>query len=106
MLALWQASGPLGVGAIGDLLNLDSGTLTPLLKRLQQLDLVDRKRDPDDERRVVVSLTERGRMKNDAAGIPARISEQYDIDGSTAQGLIRDLTKIVESLTVHGSTFR
>jgi DNA-binding MarR family transcriptional regulator len=104
MLVLWEAPEPLGVGAIGDLLNLDSGTLTPLLKRLQQLDLVDRTRDPDDERRVVVSLTERGRaLQKNAADVPARILQQYDIDGSTAQGLIYDLTKIVESLLLHGT---
>jgi DNA-binding MarR family transcriptional regulator len=99
-----QAPEPLGVGAIGDLLNLDSGTLTPLLKRLQQLDLVNRTRDPDDQRRVVVTLTERGRqLQKNAADVPARILREYDIDGSTAQGLIRDLTKIVESLTLHGT---
>jgi DNA-binding MarR family transcriptional regulator len=107
MLVLWEAPEPLGVGKIGDLLNLDSGTLTPLLKRLQQLDLVDRARDPADERRVVVSLTERGRqLQKDAADIPARIFRQYDIDGSTARGLIRELTKISESLNLHSSASR
>ncbi len=107
MLVLWEASEPLGVGAIGDLLSLDSGTLTPLLKRLQQLELVDRTRDPDDERRVVVSLTERGRqLRLQAAEIPSRIFRNYDIDGPTAQGLIRDLTHIVESLELHSNTSR
>lgn len=106
MLVLWEAPEPLGVGAIGQLLSLDSGTLTPLLKRLQQLDLVNRTRDAEDERRVVVSLTVRGKqLKKNAADIPARIFQQYDIDGLTAQGLIRDLTKIVESLNLHGNAF-
>ena len=104
MLVLWEAPEPLAVGAIGDLLSLDSGTLTPLLKRLQQLDLVNRTRDPNDERRVVVSLTEQGnQLREKAADIPARISQQYDIDGPTAQALIRDLTKIVESLHLRGN---
>jgi MarR family transcriptional regulator, organic hydroperoxide resistance regulator len=106
MLVLWEAAEPLGVGAIGDQLGLDSGTLTPLLKRLQQLGLVDRTRDPEDERRVVVSLTGQGRqLQQRAAEIPARIFQQYDIDGPTAQGLIRDLTHIVESLELHSNAF-
>lgn len=107
MLVLWEAPEPLGVGAIGDQLNLDSGTLTPLLKRLQQLDLVDRTRDPRDERRVVVSLTERGRrLQEKAAGIPARIFQQYDINRGTAQELIRELKTIVASLQLHGNAFQ
>ena len=99
MLTLWESQEPLAVGDIGARLHLDSGTLTPLLKRLEDLGLVDRARDPDDERRVLVSLTERGAaMRDDAAGIPARLLQRYGIDVSTARALIRDLTGIVESL--------
>ncbi|KPC52639.1 MarR family winged helix-turn-helix transcriptional regulator [Amantichitinum ursilacus] len=73
LMALWQ-NAPQSVGELGRLLHLDSGTLTPLLKRMQQNDLVTRERDPDDERRVVINLTARAReMKTQAASIPARL---------------------------------
>lgn len=73
LLVLWERDG-LGVSEIGARLFLDSGTLTPLLKRLEAQGLVDRSRDPEDERRVVVRLTDAGRvLKQDAAGIPACI---------------------------------
>lgn len=73
LLVLWERDG-LGVSEIGARLFLDSGTLTPLLKRLEAQGLVDRSRDPEDERRVMVRLTDAGRaLKQDAAGIPACI---------------------------------
>lgn len=59
MMALWETS-PLSVRELGDRLHLDSGTLTPLLKRLEAEQLVRRSRDPDDERKLQVSLTEAG----------------------------------------------
>jgi DNA-binding MarR family transcriptional regulator len=64
----------LTVSDIGERLYLDSGTLTPLLKRLEVQGLVDRSRDPQDERRVVIRLTAEARaLKELAAGIPACI---------------------------------
>lgn len=60
MLVLWQHDG-LGVGEIGERLALDSGTLTPLLKRLEQAGLLTRLRDAADERRVRVALSAEGR---------------------------------------------
>ena len=60
MLVLWEAD-DLTVGALGERLFLDSGTLTPLLKRLEALGHVERRRDPADERQVRVRLTESGR---------------------------------------------
>jgi DNA-binding MarR family transcriptional regulator len=59
MIALWEDDDQ-PVKAIGDRLGLDSGTLSPLLKRLEQNGLVLRKRDRDDERLVRISLTEKG----------------------------------------------
>ena len=56
MLVLWDES-PLSVGELGQGLHLDSGTLTPLLKRMEKSGLVLRERDTDDERRVLISLT-------------------------------------------------
>ncbi|MBL7499563.1 MarR family transcriptional regulator [Frankia sp. CNm7] len=100
MLVLWEASEPLTVGDIGARLHLDSGTLTPLLKRLEDLGLADRTRDRADERRVLVSLTERGRaLRADAAGIPERIFRRYGLDIAAAQRLVRELTEITGALT-------
>ena len=73
LLVLWEKDG-LAVSDLGERLFLDSGTLTPLLKRLQAQGLVDRSRDPQDERRVVIRLTDEGRaLKEKAAAIPACI---------------------------------
>jgi len=60
MLVLWEGDG-LTVSEIGERLRLDSGTLTPLLKRLEGLGYVTRRRSLEDERRVLVSLTDQGR---------------------------------------------
>lgn len=71
MLALWEEDGPM-VSALGERLSLDSGTLTPLLKRLEANGLVARVRDVADERRVHITLTAAGRkLKGRAAGVPA-----------------------------------
>ena len=70
MLALWEQDGPM-VSALGERLSLDSGTLTPLLKRLEAGGLVARVRDVADERRVHISLTAAGRrLKGRAAQVP------------------------------------
>lgn len=70
MLVLWESDG-LMVSELGQRLSLDSGTLTPLLKRLESTGLVARIRDVADERRVHVSLTAAGRkLKTRAASVP------------------------------------
>ncbi|MCA3241256.1 MAG: MarR family transcriptional regulator [Rubrivivax sp.] len=74
MLVLWERDG-LGVGEIGERLALDSGTLTPLLKRLEQAGLVLRLRDADDERRVRVALSATGRaLRSHAEAVPQAIA--------------------------------
>jgi MarR family transcriptional regulator, organic hydroperoxide resistance regulator len=99
MLVLWESAEPMAVREIGARLHLDSGTLTPLLKRLEELGLVNRMRDSLDERRVLISLTEQGaEMRAQAADIPAEVFRLYDLDAVTARALIRDLTKIVDTL--------
>ncbi len=73
MLALWEGDA-LPVSALGERLSLDSGTLTPLLKRLEAAGLVLRTRDRQDERRVRITLTEAGRkLQAQATAIPACI---------------------------------
>ena len=71
MLVLWEQDG-LMVSELGQRLSLDSGTLTPLLKRLEASGYVSRIRDVKDERRVHISLTSAGRrLKTRAAKVPA-----------------------------------
>jgi MarR family transcriptional regulator, organic hydroperoxide resistance regulator len=73
MLVLWEQDGVL-VKDIGHLLYLDSGTLTPLLKRLEGAGLVERKRDKGDERQVRISLTPAGReLRERAQEVPVQI---------------------------------
>jgi DNA-binding MarR family transcriptional regulator len=75
MLVLWEQDG-LTVTALGERLFLDSGTLTPLLKRMEQSGLVSRQRSVEDERRVEVSLTPDGKtLKTRAASVPACVVE-------------------------------
>jgi DNA-binding MarR family transcriptional regulator len=82
MLALWERD-RLMVSELGEKLSLDSGTLTPLLKRLEASGLVARIRDVEDERRVRISLTAAGRkLKARAASVPACLlaASQCSID--------------------------
>lgn len=70
MLVLWETD-DLAVKEIGERLMLDSGTLTPLLKRLEAAGYVVRRRASHDERQVIVSLTEKGRaLAGQAEGVP------------------------------------
>ena len=74
MLVLWEADGVM-VSEIGHRLSLDSGTLTPLLKRLEAAGLISRMRDVQDERRVHIHLTQAGRkLKTRAAKVPACVA--------------------------------
>lgn len=91
MMLLWENS-PQTLGALGDRLGLDSGTLTPLFKRMEKAGLVTRTRDPGDERRLIVALTEPGRaLKARAAEVPAALFCQIPIP-------VQDMTALKESL--------
>ena len=80
LLVLWEQDG-LTVTELGERLFLDSGTLTPLLKRLASLGLVSRLRDVEDERRVHITLTAAGRtLKAQAAKIPGCILSTAQCD--------------------------
>ncbi|MGL5978798.1 MAG: MarR family winged helix-turn-helix transcriptional regulator [Erysipelotrichaceae bacterium] len=70
LLVLWEKS-PISVKDLGLRLRLDSGTLTPLLKKLESMDLVSRRRSEEDDRVVLVTLTEQGmQRKVEMAHIP------------------------------------
>lgn len=94
MLVLWQQDG-LGVSEIGEQLFLDSATLTPLLKRLETAGLVVRRRDPRDERHLLVTLTEAGQALRQQAGkVPASI---FCATGCTMDELLQ-IKQLLESL--------
>ncbi|MGN0038817.1 MAG: MarR family winged helix-turn-helix transcriptional regulator [Coriobacteriales bacterium] len=80
MLALWQ-HGQLTVSGLGELMHLDSGTLTPLLKKLEAKGYVVRTRSLEDERRVSVALTDEGaRLKQAAGKVHASMKAELDMD--------------------------
>ncbi len=100
MMALWeQPEQRLSVGELGQRLHLDSGTLTPLLKRLEQAGLVRRLRDPEDERRVQVELTEDGlRLRHVVADVPISLAQQLDLTPDEGVRLLGQLQHLVETL--------
>jgi MarR family transcriptional regulator, organic hydroperoxide resistance regulator len=99
MLALWEADGQ-GVGELGDKLALDSGTLTPLLKRLEAQGRVCRERDAADERRVIIRLTAEGRqLKAAARGVPRAIGRASGCELGEIVELTRQLTSVRDALS-------
>ncbi|MEU9853250.1 MarR family transcriptional regulator [Streptomyces sp. NPDC047974] len=80
MLVLWE-HGELPVKGIGERLRLDSGTLSPLLKRLEAAGYVERRRSPEDERSVTVRATAAGaELRGRALGVPRRIAAATGLD--------------------------
>ncbi|MBE6514828.1 MAG: MarR family transcriptional regulator [Thermoplasmata archaeon] len=91
MMALWEHR-TLSVKEMGRLLYLDSGTLTPLLKKMEEMGLVTRSRDPSDERVLMVSLTDKGEaMRDRAADVPASVASCVSISSEDALALKRIL---------------
>ncbi|MFC4639446.1 MarR family winged helix-turn-helix transcriptional regulator [Deinococcus hohokamensis] len=98
MLALWE-HGPLTVTALGTRLSLDSGTLSPLLKRLEGAGYLQRARVQTDERAVEVSLTAAGvALKARAADVPGTITCMIGLQPQAMQDLQRTLRAITEHL--------
>jgi DNA-binding MarR family transcriptional regulator len=101
LLLLWEQE-EMSVKKMGELLYLDSGTLTPMLKRMEQQGLVTRERTAEDQRSVTVTLTEKGHsIKNKASGIPARIFELSGNNEEEYQSLKASLTKLLNILHQH-----
>ncbi len=89
MSSLWGQDG-ISIGQIGHALQLDSNTLTPLIKRLQSAGLITRSRSTQDERQVLVTLTDTGRaMAQRAADIPSCVLKASDLTPMQAD-LLRD----------------
>jgi MarR family transcriptional regulator, organic hydroperoxide resistance regulator len=95
MLALWGET-PLSVGRIGSLLQLDSPTLSPLLKRLQAAGLITRTRSGDDERQVDIDLTDDGRaLREKALAIPPAVVEKLGMEIPELEALHAALTRVI-----------
>ncbi|HET7140270.1 MAG TPA: MarR family transcriptional regulator [Arthrobacter sp.] len=98
MLVLWESE-PKGVKELGEELGLDSGTLSPLLKRLETMGLVERRRSGEDERRVAVHLTPAGlALSTKASGIPQRLADAAGLSGEELEQLRATLERLTEAL--------
>jgi DNA-binding MarR family transcriptional regulator len=99
LLLLWESDNRT-VGEIGDRLLLDSGTLTPLLKRMAQKGLLTRQRNPSDEREVTIQLTENGQaLQVRAADIPSQLQENLKLNDQEIAGLRDQLQGLLNQLT-------
>jgi DNA-binding MarR family transcriptional regulator len=106
MLALWGES-PLSVKKISGLLQLDPGTLSPLLKRLEAAGLVRRERDRHDERQLAVTLTEAGiALRARAELIPAAMVQRLDMPVEELEHLHEMLTRVIAASQTDGTTNR
>jgi DNA-binding MarR family transcriptional regulator len=98
MMALWE-NDDLPVKGLGEKVGLDSGTLSPLLKRLEQIGYVARRRDVADERQVFITLTEEGRaLKARAVGVLRAIGGQTGCDISEIETLRDSLKRLKTQL--------
>jgi len=97
MLSLWEKS-PRRVRDIADQLLLDSATLSPLLKRLESAGLIERVRDPQDERALKVTLTPAGRdLRAQAEQVPAQIVERLGVPVEELADLRDRLTLVLQA---------
>lgn len=86
---------PRSVGELGRRLGMDAGTITPLLKRLQQAGLISRERNEDDERRVIVDLTDAGEeLRNRIWEVPNQIATACQITDQRADELREALDQV------------
>ncbi|MGI5324332.1 MarR family winged helix-turn-helix transcriptional regulator [Actinomadura nitritigenes] len=99
MLALWEHE-QLSVKELSRLLQLDPGTLSPLLKRLESADLIRRERDSRDERLLAVTVTESGRaLREQAEKIPATIMDRLGMGLDELEDLHGTLTRVIAAAT-------
>jgi DNA-binding MarR family transcriptional regulator len=99
LLALWEKDN-IPVKALGERLYLDSGTLTPLLKKLEVQGLINRTRSDKDERQVFVSLTEAGReLQRKAADVPLKLIQTFDMDECQAKQMVEGVRHLIEQTT-------
>ena len=98
LLVLWEDE-TLTVKQLGEKLLLDSGTLTPLLKRMEQRQWLSRRRDPRDERSVIVALAPAGRaLHHKAERIPVQVAEQLQLAPAEIDALRTQLRQLITIL--------
>ena len=96
-LVLWEKDG-ITVGEICDRLMLDNGTLSPLLKKMQQAGYIERKRSEEDDRMVLITLTEEGRaLQEKAKEVPEKVASCIDLSSEKAQMLYMLLYELLEN---------
>lgn len=99
MLALWQYA-PLSVRRLSELLQLDPGTLSPLLKRLEAIGYLVRERDRADERSLAITLTDRGRaLRADAERIPPAVVARLGMPIEELRRVHEALTRVIAAAT-------
>ncbi|RJE84328.1 MarR family transcriptional regulator [Paenibacillus sp. 1011MAR3C5] len=104
MLALWEQD-QVTVSALGAKLYLDSGTLTPLLKKLEAAGLVTRTRDKNDERNVVIALTEQGsQLREQALDIPEKLLCQLDASPEEGAFLLAQMQELMARVQQRANT--
>lgn len=97
MVALWEVPGPVSVKALSKLLQLEAPTLSPLLKRLESAGLVERHRDPADERSLQINVTDQGwRLRADAAIVPAAVIGRLGMSVEALENLQDVLADVIE----------
>jgi len=102
LLVLWENDG-ITVSEIGRRLRLDSGTLTPVLKRLESAGLLLRNRRQSDEREVEIGLTERGRaLRAEAEGVRQTVMCQLQMSEPEIQAMRADLNALIDNLSTAG----
>ncbi|TCI43415.1 MarR family transcriptional regulator [Exiguobacterium sp. SH3S2] len=102
MLVLWEED-HIDLKQLGERLTLDSGTLSPLIKRLTQLGYVEKVRATEDERRVLVSLTASGSaLREQAEDVPVKVSGMLNIDEATYFAYMEMLIDIKSRLREFG----
>ena len=96
MLVLWERKS-INVKSLGEVLYLDSGTLTPLLKKLEAKGLVTRQRSAADERNLIVTITPQGEaLREQAVTIPGEMAKCCNLEPEEAQTMYRLLYKLLE----------
>ncbi|MDN3019294.1 MarR family transcriptional regulator [Paenibacillus sp. BSR1-1] len=98
LTVLWEHE-RLTVKDIGELLYLDSGTLTPMLKRMEAMDLLSRVRASDDERKVFVELTEKGiKLRDDALELPEKCIPHFGLGKGEYMDLLFKMNQLIGNL--------
>jgi DNA-binding MarR family transcriptional regulator len=98
MLVLWER-GSVGAGDLARCLYLDSGTLTPLLKRMEHGGFIRRRRDINDERRVIIDLTDHGiQLRKAAMEVPLELARQFEASALDGDALRDTVSAVVKTL--------